>query len=391
MRVFSRSDGHSAVAAAAYRARTSYFDHLRGRKFTYSSVDGLLSNEVVGWNAGAEELWNASEASETRSNSRVARELRPALPAELPLNEQIKLVRGFCLWLRDRYGVALQAAIHAPTFFDPQKAKEFWKTNSSETTLAALWDPDLTNRNFHAHILFTTRRVDAATGKFGEKTRELDDKDLGPKELKVIRTEWQKRTNSTLKKCGSQAKIDMRSYRDMAIAGDAPEGLNSQDHIGPRRTARGRKQIREKKNDQTVAGLQRAKTKARNDRLWQSWLQLRALRREKARSEASRKISNQREAERKRMIQKFKEQLIGAKTSEEAEAALAASHHLDSLLAGNPLARAIAAAQSKDAKLWPTESDSSEEIDVEVFELPASTSPKPVLVVSRVRVRQKVR
>jgi hypothetical protein len=56
-------------------------------------VTGLLSSEIIGWHGNAEQLWNAAEASETRNNARVARELRPALPAELPLPEQIKLVR----------------------------------------------------------------------------------------------------------------------------------------------------------------------------------------------------------------------------------------------------------------------------------------------------------
>nr|WP_272911612.1 MobA/MobL family protein [Loktanella sp. M215] len=62
----------------------------------------MLRDGVVNWNGSAEELWNAAEASETRTNSRVARELRPALPAELPLDDQLSLVRGFCLFLKDR-------------------------------------------------------------------------------------------------------------------------------------------------------------------------------------------------------------------------------------------------------------------------------------------------
>jgi hypothetical protein len=116
MTTYSRADGHSAVGAAAYRARASFYDQRRGRRFSYQSVTGLLSSEVIGWGGSVEDLWNAAEASETWKNARVARELRPALPAELPLPEQIGLVRGMCLWLRDTYGVASHAVIHAPTF-----------------------------------------------------------------------------------------------------------------------------------------------------------------------------------------------------------------------------------------------------------------------------------
>lgn len=61
----------------------------------------------------------------------------------------------------------------------------------------------------------------------------LDDQKEGPEELKKIRAEWEKRTNTALAKIGSAARIDMRSYTDMASVGDAPEGLMAQEHLGP--------------------------------------------------------------------------------------------------------------------------------------------------------------
>lgn len=120
---YSRADGHSAVKAAAYRARASFLDRRTGLRHSYRGRTGLLSDEVIGWQGSAEDLWNAAEAAETRSNARIARELRPALPAELPFDQQVRLVRGFALWLRDRYGVALQAVIHAPTFAEPEDGR----------------------------------------------------------------------------------------------------------------------------------------------------------------------------------------------------------------------------------------------------------------------------
>ena len=59
--------------------------------------------------------------------------------------------------LRDEYGVAVLASIHRP-------ARD--------------------NKNDHAHILFTTRTVDAE-GNFGKKTRILDDAKTG--EVKKMR------------------------------------------------------------------------------------------------------------------------------------------------------------------------------------------------------------
>ncbi|WP_246097288.1 MobA/MobL family protein [Ruegeria faecimaris] len=119
----SRADGRSAVKSAAYTARTTFRDARVRRRFSPGRKGGLLSHELINWTGNAEELWNAAERSERRKNARVIRELRPSLPRELPLPEQVRLVRGFCLWLRDEYGVAVQADIHAPRFLCPEEEK----------------------------------------------------------------------------------------------------------------------------------------------------------------------------------------------------------------------------------------------------------------------------
>ena len=399
MTTYSRADGNSAVGAAAYRARTSFYDERRGRRYSDRSVAGLLSNEIIGWKGSAEELWNAAEASESRINARVARELRPALPAELPLPKQIELVRGMCLWLRDKYGVASQAAIHAPTFHNEKKGRQFWNLTSdqglSDLQLQTLANPKLTNRNFHAHILMTTRRVDPESGSFGKKTRTLDDQRDGPKELKVIRAEWQKRCNATLEEVGSDARIDMRSYADMAAAGDAPVGLMTQDHLGPRRTARARKQLRDHDVDRTTAGQNRQAVREHNATLWTSWEILRDLQRQKAREEESERIAADRENERKRAAAGSRQQPLEVQTAKAAEDALASANHLDSSLTGTPLAQALAAAQSKDQAAWAQQAGPSETVDVETFErqvaLSQAASEPPVLEISYMTVRQRDR
>lgn len=383
----SRSDGHSAVAAAAYRARTSYVDQRRGRRYTYRSRSGLLSHELIGWKGASEALWNAAKAAETRCNARVARELRPALPSELPLDVQVRLVRGMCLWLRDRYGVACQANIHAPNFHDPDEEKALWarvaQTGVRGEDLAILSDASKTNLNFHAHILITTRRVDSETREFQEKTRALDDRKLGPEELKTIRNEWEKRTNAALKKVGSSSRIDMRSNADMAAAGDAPGGLLAQEHLGPRRIARQRRKLRETGKDDTVAGRHRETIKAHNRQLWTSWLHLRALEREKAREEESAHLAATREVERRQTAEAARERIRTAQTPEKLEAAAIAANHMDSLLRGRAMTQAIAWAQ-KPGSASPADPE-EKEIDLEALEM--ETSPQR----QRVRVRQRVR
>ncbi len=209
--VLSRSDGRSSVAAAAYASRSRMTDHRTGLIYNFSGVSGLLGEGVLNWNGSAEELWNAAEASETRINSRVACELRPALPAELPLDDQLSLVRGFCLFLKDRYGVASHWCVHAPTFHDQKLGKRLWKDRHSndgrKAYLSALSEAKLTNLNFHAHIRWTVRVVDRENGTFGEKTHTLDRRPSGAEEVKLIRAEWERRTNAALKKAGSSIRL----------------------------------------------------------------------------------------------------------------------------------------------------------------------------------------
>ena len=264
-------------------------------------MPGLLGEGLVHWNGSAESLWNAAEASETRINSRVARELRPALPAELPLDDQLSLVRGFCLFLKDRYGVASHWVVHAPTFHEKDVGKRLWKQgrrNGEGRILKALNDPDKTNLNFHAHIRWTVREVDRETGTFGKKTRKLDDKGTGSDEVKAIRAEWERRTNAALEKAGKKSRIDLRSYEDMAAAEDAPEGLRAQEHVGPLRTAKFRKAA-DIFDEPMVAG-RNAMVRQENDARWESWFELRRLAREKARLDGeSERIARENEQRRR--------------------------------------------------------------------------------------------
>ncbi|MCP1167776.1 MobA/MobL family protein [Limimaricola litoreus] len=392
MSTYSRADGHSAVAAAAYRARSSYFDERRGRRYTYRSRSGLLWNGLFGWQGTAQDLWNAAERAENRCNARVARELRPALPAELPLNKQVQLVTGFSLWLRDSYGVAVQSVIHAPSFNDDASGKKFWKivkrSGMRPENLALLFRPHWTNLNFHAHIQITTRKVDPDTGEFGPKTRSLDGRETGPEELKAIRAEWQKRTNALLADIGSSARIDMRSYADQAKAGVAPEGLRVQAHLGPKRHARGRRRIAQGDGDDTHAGLKRKAVHEWNEALWEDWTIRRARERSTARKRDARKFARELEKERKRCARIEAEILKKAKNAKEAETAVAASTQFDSLKGGSALQRAIAAAASERWDCREGASDEfASEVDLETYEPPHPPLPEPVLKVRKERMR----
>ena len=160
LQTISRSAGRSSVIAAAYRACTKLTDERLGitRDFTPKGKRGLAGNICIGIpNDDIKKLWNDAEKAETRVNSTVARELMIPLASEWSDHERRECVRAIAQMLRDEYGVAVLASIHRP-------AKD--------------------NNNDHAHVLFTTRTVDA-NGEFGEKTRILDSAKTG--EVKKMR------------------------------------------------------------------------------------------------------------------------------------------------------------------------------------------------------------
>ncbi len=199
LKVFSRSEGHSAVAAAAYRSGSILKDERAGRIHRYHKRTGVADTFILAPPCAPKslltraELWNAAEASENRKNSRVAREVILALPHELSDTEREALSRDMALYLIERYRVAVDVAVHSPVVGDGH-------------------DP----RNHHAHLLFTTREV--TKDGLGAKTRILDDKISGPQEIEIIREVWETLANDALERAGfPDAKIDRRSLEDQGI------------------------------------------------------------------------------------------------------------------------------------------------------------------------------
>lgn len=376
----------SSVAAAAYASRSRMTDHRTGLIYNYKSVPGLLGEGVVHWNGSAESLWNAAEASETRINSRVARELRPALPAELPLDDQLSLVRGFCLFLKDRYGVASHWVVHAPTYHEKELGKRLWRERDTDggqkKYLEALTDPEKTNLNFHAHIRWTVRKVDRETGAFGEKTHDLDRQETGSAEVKAIRAEWERRTNAALEKAGNKSRIDLRSYKDMASAGDAPVGLRAQEHAGPLRTAK----IRSAAEfiDEPMVAVRNATVRQENDALWENWFELRRLAREKARLEGeSERIAQENEQRRRDQVRADKKKILEAKSPEERASAISEAGAIDAPYADLATDAAIAWAKTPDAP--PEDPGNAFDRDVDLEAGPDPDAPPPPGEAIRVR------
>lgn len=209
VKTVSRSSGRSATAAAAYRAGVEITDERTGEIHDYTRKGGVESAELVlpacapEWAADRAALWNAAEQAETRKNSTVAREFEIALPEELSPAERQRLARDLAREIVERHGCAADVAIHAP-------GKEG------------------DNRNHHAHILLSTRRL--GPEGFTEKTRELDDQKTGPQ----IVTQWRERfaslQNERLREAGIEARVDHRTLEAQGIDREPTR------HLGPAAT-----------------------------------------------------------------------------------------------------------------------------------------------------------
>lgn len=212
VQTISRSTGRTATRSAAYRHGLEVECDRTGLRHDYTRRSGVASSHVVGWSGDVPSLWNAAEAAEKRKDSTVAREVMVALPHELSAEQREALTLRMAEALRERFGVAVSAAIHLPGRHGDQ-------------------------RNHHAHLMCSTRIVDEA-GVFGAKTRQLDNPNTSRAEVHWIRQTWQTLANRALEQAGLDARIDGRSLRARALAGElTPEEAIPRQHLGHAATA----------------------------------------------------------------------------------------------------------------------------------------------------------
>jgi ATP-dependent exoDNAse (exonuclease V) alpha subunit len=186
--VISRSNGGNAVQAAAYRAglrlacaRTGLvFNFVRKTEVAHRAI--LAPREAPSWVFDRLALWNRAEASESRTNSQLAREVELALPVELTQSQQVALLHGYVQEQFVSQGMVADIALHAKT------------------------------GNPHAHILLTLR--DAKADGFGAKRRDWNNPTL----VQTWREAWAKTCNVALAESGHAERIDHRSHKARGIA-----------------------------------------------------------------------------------------------------------------------------------------------------------------------------
>ena len=211
----SRGSGQSAVASASYRAGVALVDQRYGKTHDYSKRHGVMSADIILPSALAaanadidrSELWNKAESAEKRVDARVAREWLVNLPHELNEKDRKEIAHKFAQTLADKYGTIADCAIHEPT--------------QKEIDRGA--DP----RNFHAHIMFTTRTAeiddnfeviltDKATIELSDNKRRSLGMERVSHEIKDVRQIWEQIANEKLAEHDHKL-IDSRCYAAQGI------------------------------------------------------------------------------------------------------------------------------------------------------------------------------
>jgi Ti-type conjugative transfer relaxase TraA len=218
-KVIQRSQGRSAIAAAAYRAAEALHDHMLGRTFNYLDKPDVVHSEILlptgapaRWLDRAV-LWNEAQQVERRKDAVLAREIELALPRELSQAEAVALAQDF---VREQFvarGMVADLNVH-------------WGRSADGEAQP------------HAHIMLVMRRVVPGSeghpekGAFGLKERAWNDKAL----LRSWRARWAELVNERLAEAGIDGRIDHRSNAARGI------DLEPQNKIGPagaRRAVRG--------------------------------------------------------------------------------------------------------------------------------------------------------
>ena len=205
MKPVSRASGRSAVASMAYRAGERLTNERDGITHDYTAKQGVEHAEIVlpegvkaDWGRDRSALWNAAEFSEKRKDARVAREFEVALPHELTAEQRLEATRELAQVLANRYGAAVDFAIHAPH-------------DASDV------------RNHHAHVMMTTRQV--TEDGLGDKTYiERENKWLlanglatTDMQLRDLRQTWEGIANEHLARAGHDLRIDHRSHMERGL------------------------------------------------------------------------------------------------------------------------------------------------------------------------------
>jgi Ti-type conjugative transfer relaxase TraA len=206
----SRSTGGNACCKGAYNSRTKIKDEKTNIVYNFISRKDNVYHEVLLPEyvhqkfKNISELMNAIEHVERKNNSQLLKEYVLALPDEENISLELKkeMVYEFIRennWIEN--GLGVQVDIHKP--HDGEK-------------------------NWHAHLLVTTRRFTEDGKRLGVKARDLEPQVRGGRTNTYVKSNeevnlgklWSEIQNRIFEKYGLENRVDSI-------------GINPQEHIGP--------------------------------------------------------------------------------------------------------------------------------------------------------------
>ena len=216
-----RSEGHTAIAAAAYRSGEKLYDRYYGEVQDYTKKGGVIMSEILMPDyvperlADRETLWYEVENHENRKDAQLAYSFDFALQNELSVEENIEIARRYIMENFVAKGMICDVAVH-----DPDKGE------------GGIPNP-------HVHVLVPIRPVNT-NGEWGEKRlhipvfdedgkpvlnkkgkQKYDDPfttDWGkPETLEIWRENWAKIVNEKFAEKGLSCRIDHRSNEDRGL------------------------------------------------------------------------------------------------------------------------------------------------------------------------------
>ncbi len=211
MKPVRRSKQESSVAVAAYQGGLAIHDRCTGILYDFRAKQGVEFVEVV-LPLGAPlrllnpaVLWNEVESIQ-RNNGQPARRIELSLPWCLSAEARTEYCQEYARSIADRFGIAVQFAIHAPDQFglDDSSVPETVKGSK------LAW---------HAHFLLTTNTIDSNGWGGKHATRELDGICARKRKEGASGLMWLRRTaaelqNDALKKAGESYRVSHLSLAE---------------------------------------------------------------------------------------------------------------------------------------------------------------------------------
>ena len=158
-----------AVSGAAYISASKLYSEFKGQTVNFQSKQHelvhseiLLPKNAPKKFADRQTLWNSVDMNEKQIPAQVSRRIVMALPRELPMEQNIAMVREYCQKNFVDRGMCCDFAIH---------------------------DPDPPGHNPHAHVMLTMRSLDE-NGQWLPKCRKVYDLDENGERIRLPSGRW---------------------------------------------------------------------------------------------------------------------------------------------------------------------------------------------------------